>query len=63
MRPMLHRHGRRTPAIHDFAAETKRIIPGAENIDVFDPEIAPTVMAGLGPAIHGSIAETKERHG
>ena len=28
------------------------LISGAENIDVVDPEAAPPVMAGLGPAIH-----------
>jgi hypothetical protein len=44
-------------------SSSPRFIPGAKNIVVLDPETAPTVMAGLGPAIHGSAAETKERRG
>ena len=39
------------------------VVPGAENIDVPDPATALTVMAGLGPAIHGFGAKVTERRG
>jgi hypothetical protein len=43
--------------------ESQHLIPDAENIDAPVSATAPTVMAGLVPAIHDFAVKSKERRG